>query len=235
MPYPVVCGIYSLNFEGTGHLYIGQSINIYKRFSEHLYHLKNGTHQEKLTKAYSAYGMPDLRILIECKPEDLDQLEKEAINIFDSVNFGFNCTEHVGKPLALKGEENYWSLYTNDTYEKIFLALVRFDRPTSDICKEFNVSLSVVRSIASGHNHKWLAEKYPDEYMLLLSNKGKWNNKYAFTKTPIKLISPSNEVVVLSCSISSFAKLHNLHPGHLGKVISGEHLSHKGWKLFKDS
>lgn len=57
-------GIYSLYWEEQDLIYIGQSQNIERRFTEHLYKLKNNTHTNyKVQKAYITYGLPSTNIL----------------------------------------------------------------------------------------------------------------------------------------------------------------------------
>jgi hypothetical protein len=230
-----ICGIYILEFSGTDKVYVGQSRNIVKRFSEHTCMLLAGRHQYKLTEAFKKFGLPSFRTVLECTPEELNESELEAIQIFDAVNNGFNIATKPGFIPEQFGENSYNSHHTNQEYEKIFLALTKFDKSIAEISKEFNVSISIIRSIAQGHNHKWLQNKYPELYNKLLERKGTWNYKYAFSNKPIKLRSPKGDIVEVLTSISKFSKINNLHPAHLGKVLSGEYKSHKGWKLHKDS
>lgn len=69
-------GIYQLTFE-DGSIYIGQAINIEKRYEEHLTQLINGTHSVKMREAFSRSGstLPSVKIIIECHRDYLDIFE----------------------------------------------------------------------------------------------------------------------------------------------------------------
>jgi predicted GIY-YIG superfamily endonuclease len=67
-------GIYKLKFEGTSKVYIGQSVNIEKRFKEHIRSLKNRTSAKKLLSGFDTFGHPSIVILEECKDKDLMSL-----------------------------------------------------------------------------------------------------------------------------------------------------------------
>lgn len=64
-----ICGIYKIVYRGG--IYIGNSVDIYKRFWSHQSKLRNGTHNSKeLQKEYSKYGGKlKFQIIIEC-PEN---------------------------------------------------------------------------------------------------------------------------------------------------------------------
>lgn len=61
-----ICGIYKIVYRGG--IYIGNSVNIYQRFSAHKSNLRSGTHSAKeLQKEYSKYGgKVKFQIIIEC-------------------------------------------------------------------------------------------------------------------------------------------------------------------------
>lgn len=69
-------GIYQLNFD-DGSIYIGQALNIEKRFYEHLTQLNNATHTVKMQEAFlrSNRALPTIKILIECHRDYLDIFE----------------------------------------------------------------------------------------------------------------------------------------------------------------
>lgn len=112
----MTCGIYRLIFEGTNKCYIGQSINIEKRYLEHLRSFELGTASKKMLLAYSAYGKPSLDILLDnIDKQELNSLENEAIEIFDSYHNGFNSVENADDMPSFRGCHNSHSnaAYTN--------------------------------------------------------------------------------------------------------------------------
>jgi group I intron endonuclease len=233
-------GIYCLEFEGTDKVYIGQSNNIEYRFGQHKYSLKNNTSSEKLMEAYNLYGIPKLKILLECTESTLDENENIAIDIFNSVLNGFNTyDESRGRRghLGLRGTNNPCSKYSNEQILKVFNLLVDEQHLTaSDIADITAVSVYTVRSIASLSNYKWLEEVYPYKYDILKSIKGIHNKGHKFSSKALgkinpNLISPTGEVFTNIDNIKEFAKQHNLQHTNLGAVLNGHRKSHKGWRV----
>lgn len=87
-------GIYKItNFE-TSEAYIGQAVNVGKRFLEHA---KCGVGidtpaQNKLYKAMQSYGIHcfSWELIEECSKEELNKKERYYIKLFDTVNTGYN-------------------------------------------------------------------------------------------------------------------------------------------------
>ena len=171
----MTCGIYMLIWETTDKVYIGQSrVSIENRFTEHLYYLRNKTHSKKLNAAYKEFGLPhSFKVLQECDPSVIDELEEYFIAEYNTVNNGFNTCRESGGYWGLPGELNPMSKYSNEEICEVFDYLV--DNPKtnfSDISSIFNIGVGVISGITSGVSHKWLAEKFPDKYAKLMSYKG---------------------------------------------------------------
>lgn len=84
-----MCGIYCIENIIDHKKYIGQSVNIERRFSQHKHLLKNGKHEnEHLQRAWDKYGNDafNFYILQECAEEELDELEVNYINMFNSTD-----------------------------------------------------------------------------------------------------------------------------------------------------
>ena len=82
-------GIYKIIFSNN-HYYIGQSININRRFSQHKRDLKKGTHtNNRLQNCYNKYGEPVLEVLQECSKEELDTIETKFI--YENIDNDFCC------------------------------------------------------------------------------------------------------------------------------------------------
>ena len=89
-----VTGIYKITNQITGEVYIGQAVNVQKRFSEHA---KCGLGIDtpagnKLYAAMKEYGLDAFswELLEECKSELLNEKERKYIELYDSVNYGYN-------------------------------------------------------------------------------------------------------------------------------------------------
>lgn len=73
-------GIYILEFP-DGSFYIGQSVDIYKRWSEHEKDLKNGKSARKLQEAFDRnYSVINFKVILKCKPDYLDMFEAYFIH-----------------------------------------------------------------------------------------------------------------------------------------------------------
>lgn len=90
-----VCGIYGLRSKTTGKWYVGQSLNIRKRWE--VYRNLRCKGQEKLYRALLKYGYNDFEKLVfeECENIDwiLDYREIYWIRILNSVVDGYNIRE----------------------------------------------------------------------------------------------------------------------------------------------
>lgn len=97
----VKTGIYKITNTITQQCYIGQAVDIDKRWKEHCkFGLGIDTPPgNKLYKAISEYGLQNFsfEMLEECKKEQLNQKQKFYINLYDSYNFGYNSNKGIGK------------------------------------------------------------------------------------------------------------------------------------------
>lgn len=96
-----VCGIYMLKDLLSEKIYIGQSIDIYRRLLQHKNYRKN-----YIDQTISIIGSQNfmVKILEQCSIEELDEREKYYISYYDStIPMGYNLTSGgQGQP----GEEN---------------------------------------------------------------------------------------------------------------------------------
>ena len=90
------CGIYKITNTITDECYIGQSVDIYKRWSEHC---KCGLGIDtppgnKLYKAIQEYGLENFtfELLIECSQSELNSKEKYFIELYQADVYGYNGT-----------------------------------------------------------------------------------------------------------------------------------------------
>lgn len=88
-------GIYYIKNNQNNKLYIGQSVNVEKRFQQHKSMLKHNRHEnEYLQSSWNKYGENSFEFnVIECCNEnELDDLEKKYINEFQTMDrhYGYN-------------------------------------------------------------------------------------------------------------------------------------------------
>ena len=87
----MTCGIYIITNTVNNKSYIGQSINIEKRWQQH----KCSNERKPLYRAFKKHGLDKFRfeILVECKQEELDQNEIQCIAEYGSYGKGgYNLT-----------------------------------------------------------------------------------------------------------------------------------------------
>lgn len=84
------CGIYKIKNNINGKLYIGQSVNIEKRWKNH----KCSKPLYPLYKAFEKYGIDNFTfsVICECPKSSLDEYEISYIKYYDSYNNGYNLT-----------------------------------------------------------------------------------------------------------------------------------------------
>lgn len=97
----VVCGIYKITNQETGECYIGQAVDIAKRWKDHA---KCGLGidtpaNNKLYKAIQEYGIWNFswELLEKCSKEQLNEKEYFYIDLYDSKNYGYNSSSGVKK------------------------------------------------------------------------------------------------------------------------------------------
>ena len=99
-------GIYRLIFPNTAKCYIGQSVNIERRYVQHIRDMEKGVAAEKVQQAYHMYGKPTLDIILDdINISELDTLEKEAdgrekhYDVFSALVKIMNDIEEIKKSL----------------------------------------------------------------------------------------------------------------------------------------
>ena len=95
--------IYKIQNLTTQKSYIGQTINIERRKRDHFNDLQNHTHvNPKLQAAWDKYGKDDFTFefwkFSNCTADQLNQLECDFIEKYDSLNNGYNLAPGGGAP-----------------------------------------------------------------------------------------------------------------------------------------
>ena len=231
----MTCGIYILRFNTTNKVYIGQSGNIELRFKQHINKLNNGLASKTLQEAYQKYGKPTFDILLECSIEELDIEETNAIELFDSVNNGFNTLSIAGECPTFHGEEHGSSKYSNEQIIDSFNFIVHTpELSVSEISEFTGVSISIINQIRTGACHTWLHDRFPKEYECMIAAKGTRCGQHITVKRKgiidPNIISPEGTSYKVE-SINGFAREYGLNARNLCQVLKGNKKSVSGWKL----
>lgn len=153
------CGIYKITTIHNGKVYIGQSNNVYKRWSQHLSEFREDKHHNPyLQKVFNKYGVENLifEILETCSESDLNIKEIYYINLYESFSEGYNMTlggdGRRGYKLTKEqiqniknGRKNF--KHSEETKKKI--SKIQIGRKLSDEWKE-NISKHHKQAIKSG-------------------------------------------------------------------------------------
>ena len=95
-----VCGIYKITNQETGECYIGQAVDVRKRWYEHSKFMLqiDAPKNNQLYAAAAEYGLDSFsfELLLECKPEELNEKEKYFIELYNSDAIGYNGNKGVG-------------------------------------------------------------------------------------------------------------------------------------------
>ena len=86
-----VCGIYCIENKVNGKKYVGQSIDIYKRWKQHRNELNNKKHRnEHLQNAWNTYKEQSFMfyILEQCDKDALNDVEIYYIKLFGGMKNG---------------------------------------------------------------------------------------------------------------------------------------------------
>lgn len=147
-------GIYKITNLINEKSYIGQSIHIEKRWEEHC----RDSSESLISQAIKKYGRKNFSfsILEEAEKEELNDLEKEYILIFDSVvPNGYN--------ILTGSDSNYTSFtkYDSKIFEDIISDIKNSSLTLEEISKKYNLCRKTITRINNGEVHFLENENYP--------------------------------------------------------------------------
>lgn len=222
-------GIYKLGFLGTSKVYIGQSVNIEKRYNEHCNNLLKGVAKPKLQSAYTEYGKPYLEIVITTDSiEELDMLEVEAIEIYNSVSDGFNTLANPGNP-NVRGLDSIHCKFSKAQYIEAYTLLANTSLTIKSIAEKAGLTSTVVQTISKGNTHVWLSLELPESAAKLVEKNKFGRYRTELTNSDRILLSPEGNIYEIG-NIREFCRKHGLCSAHISSILNGKRKSHKGWK-----
>ena len=141
-------GIYKFTNLINNNAYIGQSIDIDRRYKEHINRAKNINSEEYYSafhKALRKYGIENFsfEILEECSIKELNNREQYWINYFNTYKNGYNCTTGGNAMEATKK-------YDIELINLIKDALLKTNWTYQLIHEYYGVSIGYISEINSG-------------------------------------------------------------------------------------
>lgn len=226
-------GIYSLYWEKQDLVYIGKSIDLESRKRQHLNSLLNNKHTNfKVQEAFTKYGYPEFIVLEVCNSSKLKELEVQWTAEFEALNSLGIVDPEVG--LGDIGENNPSARHTKLQYLLVFRQLLSTKRlKIREICLNTGVSDNVVNSILYGKKHRWLKDKYPFLYSLMIS-RNSTRNTDANNRVHATFKHEDGTIAYVT-NLSEFSREFGLTPAAVSRVYRGERVQHKGWRLLTNA
>lgn len=157
-----ICGIYKIANQINGKCYIGQSINIKRRWRSHKTKSFNPLdiqYECPLYRAFRKYGLENFsfEILEECRKEELNEKESFYIKKYNSnlESYGYNLTPG--------GDSNGPTLkkLTEEQLQEIFKFLEFSNLSQTEIAKKYGVTQQVISEINRGNEYFCEDKNYP--------------------------------------------------------------------------
>ena len=233
----------------NGNFYIGQAVNIKKRWKRHLQELKYGNHYNcRLQNIYNKYGENSLEFSVveECDLSDLDNLEQILLDAHYEDPFCINISKDATSPTrgrkmsaeTCKKISDSLKLRDPDIYKKIRDKLRGISRTEEDKQKMRKPKSEETKKRMSqyGKNRSEQHRKKISDNMLGDNNPnfGKRLGRVTeFKPKSFRVMSPDG-VIYEGINLTQFAKEHNLTQTSIINVNNRKAKSHKGWTKPED-
>ncbi len=150
--------IYKITNDINGKIYIGQTINVKRRFTEHCQRKDDSLIHNAIIK----YGKEHFIIETLGFFEDYNEKEKYYINLFHSKTpLGYNMTDGGEEPPRMIGEANPNSKISAEVAEQIQKDLLNLNLPRKSIRKKYGISENILRHIIEGNSWRKEELSYP--------------------------------------------------------------------------
>lgn len=196
------CGIYAIIVDNYRYMYIGQSKNIEKRISNHLFLLKKEKHYNvKMQNIYNKYGKSAFEFVIieKCKHDKLN--EREQYYIFEygtfcleNPSFGLNLTVGgEGRKKTNQSEEEKEKRKTSrknfitanpEFYKEVIGAKIKEKYEDEKLRKRNSDKMKSLHKNQEYHNH-YLGIRQSDEWRKRMSEKHIGNKQNEQSKKKI--------------------------------------------------
>ena len=226
----MACGIYKIENLVTGSVYIGQSIDISRRWRDEkadAFNERASSYETYLSRAFRKYckiddkNVPDFsnfsfEVLEECSADQLNSREQFYIDKFDSFNHGYNMT--VGGAAEYKYVAEEKVLTKDQVFEIVKCLQTELLKSSDEIGKQFGISGRMVRNINNGTCHHLDSLTYPIRPRFISNPRNEmlrieYKNGKQVTKTAKTVISkcPNKNILFEQLYNSSFTAVGKLY------------------------
>ena len=196
-----MCGIYKITNKINGKSYIGQSVNILRRWRIHralAFDPNQKGYEYPLYRAIRKYGLENFsfEVLEECDQKELDKKEQEYILFYNSFGDGYNQNEG-GTSCS------HMQKLSEEDISEIYDLLANSSLSQKDIANLYKVGMDVISTINNGKTRYHEGINYPirqnkisDNYCLRCQKKISTTARYCrdcYAYLSRKVIRPSKE------------------------------------------
>lgn len=139
-------GIYKITNLINNKCYIGQSIHIERRWTEHCFPSKTS----KISLAIQEFGKENFNfeILEECSIQELDKKEAYWIQYYNSLTpNGYNVVDNTNSEIT------HYNFYDKEIIDNIINDILNTSLSFLDISKKYNINISNISRINNGETH----------------------------------------------------------------------------------
>lgn len=229
----LMTGIYLVTNKVNGHQYVGQSVDIKRRWMEHKCP-SSIANNRTINKAYRKYGVENFeyKVLEECAESELDEREIYWIDKLHPVynmnkggvgNKGHHHSEDVRRTLAMKARAQWDILSDEEKQKRVSHNLI------GPKCGH-HVSLEARKKLRLRQLGKKMAEEIKRK--ISASNKGKNDNKSHY-KTVIA-IDKNHGITGVFFSVKFAGEYYRVDPSCITGVLKGrrKHTAHRRWEYW---
>lgn len=153
--------IYKITNKINGHIYIGQTNNVERRFIEYIAGYSD-CKNSLIHRAIQKYGADNFTFEVLGWFEDYNEKEQYFIDLYRcKVPYGYNIQDSGNDPPHYSGENNSFAKISDETARKVQEQAQNWLIPRATIVHENNITFDIFRHINEGSS--WYREdlKYP--------------------------------------------------------------------------
>ena len=231
-------GIYKIENNINHKKYIGQSIDIEKRWSVHIAFSKSNNikYKNKLHLAMEKEGIENFSfsILEECSQEELDEKEKYWINFYNSIQEGYNNTDGgISGFRNLINEKKIYQYDLNGHFIQEFCSI-------KAAAKALGLSGANLTTCCQGKQKtvggfQWCYEK--KDFLKPMINERDQNHYWSSNKKDINQFSKNGDFIASFSSAHEAARANNIKgSSHITECCNGKRKTCGGyiWRYKED-